>query len=50
MARKTNKRTQIRETPLERFDRVTKRVLERDRKARMRRRSEQKQKAVTPAQ
>ncbi len=48
MVRKT-KRTQIRETPLERFERVTKRVLERDRKARMRKAGQPKQKAVTAA-
>ena len=48
MTRKT-KRTQTSETPSERFDRVTKRVLERDRKARIRKASQPKQKAVTPA-
>ena len=48
MARDRNK-AQIRETPLERFDRVSKRVLERDRKARMRKKDQPRQKSVTPA-
>ena len=48
MTRKT-KRTQISETPVERFERVTKRVLERDRKARMRKGSQSKRKTVTTA-
>ena len=43
------KNLQATETPLERFDRVSKRVLERDRKARMRKKDQPRQKSVTPA-
>ena len=49
MARKTKKRQTL-ETPSERFDRVLKRVENRDRKARMKSKDQPRWKATTAAQ
>ena len=46
MARNRNK-AQIRETPLERFDRVVKQVTDRQSRAKMRKKKQPRQKSVT---
>ena len=43
------KKLQASETPLERFDRVVKKVTDRQRKAKMRKKTQPRRKSVTPA-